>query len=117
MRAGEHEKGMAGEPRGSRDRQPRAGNDAPITGRHARVGPSASVADMYLNCPPCGLAIAQTLRSRPLAHCPRCLGRGRGRVGMFASTLRAEQLYANGAPSAERDDRREPVIARADRER
>jgi hypothetical protein len=29
---------------------------------------------------------------------------------MFASTLQAEQLYANGAPSAERDDRREPMI-------
>jgi hypothetical protein len=36
---------------------------------------------------------------------------------MFASTLRAEQLYANGAPSAERYDRGEPMIDRADRER
>jgi hypothetical protein len=29
---------------------------------------------------------------------------------MFASTLEAEQLYANGAPSAERDDRGELMI-------
>jgi hypothetical protein len=80
-------------------------------------GLSVRVANTYLNCPRCGLAIARTARSRPLAHCPRCFGRARIRVEMFASTLRAEQLYANGALSAERYDRGESMIDRADRER
>jgi hypothetical protein len=55
---------------------------------------------MYLNCPRCGLGIAQTAPSRPFVHCPRCLGRACNRVELFASTLRAEQLYADGAPWA-----------------
>ena len=91
----------ADQPPGSRDRKPRASNSAPVTGRHSRLRLSASAADTYLNCPRCGLAIAQTARSRPLVHCPRCLGRARTRVELFASTLRAEQLYADGAPCAD----------------
>ena len=56
---------------------------------------------MYLNCPRCGLGIVQTARSRPLVHCPRCLGRARTRVELYASTMRAERLYADGAPRAD----------------
>ncbi|MGO9898961.1 MAG: hypothetical protein ACLP0J_04555 [Solirubrobacteraceae bacterium] len=67
---------------------------------------------MYLNCPRCGLVIAQTARSRRFVHCPRCLGQGRAQVPLFASTLPAERLYADGAPSAdavpETQARREP---------
>lgn len=90
---------------------------AQATARHSRSGLSTSAADVYLNCPRCGLAIAQTARSHTWAHCPRCLGRTRTRVEMFASTLGAEQLYANGAPAAKRYERGEPMIDRADRER
>jgi hypothetical protein len=56
--------------------------------------------ETHLNCPRCGLGIAQTARSRPFGHCPRCLGRARIWVELFASTLRAEQLHADGAPCA-----------------
>jgi hypothetical protein len=69
---------------------------------------------MYLNCPRCGLGIAQTARSRPFVHCPRCLGRARTRVELFASTLRAEQLYADGAPWARAGTERDTNGANAD---
>ena len=69
---------------------------------------------MYLNCPRCGLGIAQTARSRPLVHCPRCLGRARTRVELFASTLRAEQLYADGAPRADAGSERDTNGAKPD---
>lgn len=91
----EHER--ADERPGSRGRKPRASNSSQVTARHSRLGLSASAAETFLNCPRCGLAIAQTARSRALAHCPRCIAR----VEMFAARLRAERLYADGAPSAE----------------
>jgi hypothetical protein len=69
---------------------------------------------MYLNCPRCGLGIAQTARSRPFVHCPRCLGRARTRVELFASTLRAEQLYADGAPGANAGTERDTNGAKPD---
>jgi len=69
---------------------------------------------MYLNCPRCGLGIAQTAGSRRFVHCPRCLGRARTRVELFASTLRAEQLYADGAPCADAGTERHTNGAKAD---
>ena len=69
---------------------------------------------MYLNCPRCGLGIAQTAPARPFVHCPRCLGRARTRVELFASTLRAEQLYAHGAPWANAGTERDTNGAKPD---
>ena len=69
---------------------------------------------MYLNCPRCGLGIAQTARSRLFVHCPRCLGRARTRVELFASTLRAERLYADGAPWANAGTERGTRAAKPD---
>ncbi len=97
MPAGESQ--TADQPPGGRE--PRASNSALVAGRHSRLRLSARVADTDLHCPPCRLAITRTARSRPLVHCPRCLGRGRTRVELFASTLRAQQLYADGAPRAD----------------
>ena len=57
------------------------------------------LADAADRSPNLGLAIAHTERSRALAYCPRCLGRACTRLEMSAPTLRAEQLYADGAPS------------------
>lgn len=96
----EHER--ADEPPGSRGRKSRASNSSQVTARHSRLGLSASAAETFLNCPRCGLAIAQTARSRALAHCPRCIARARARVEMFAARLRAERLlHADGAPSVD----------------
>ena len=91
----------ADQQRHSRDRKPRSGQEHPDHRPPAlKPGLLRRTAEMYLNCPRCGLGIAQTARSRPFVHCPRCLGRARTRVELFASTLRAEQLYADGAPWA-----------------
>ncbi len=89
----------AEQPPGSRDRKPRASNSASVT--HSRPGLSPPTAHTYLNCPRCGLTIAWTVRCRPLVHCPRCLGRTRTPVELFASTQRAEQSYAGAAPRAD----------------
>jgi hypothetical protein len=61
------------------------------------------LADAADRSPNLGLAIAHTERSRALAYCPRCLGRAYTRLEMSASTLRAEQLYGDAAPSADAD--------------
>ena len=51
----------------------------------------------YLNCPRCGL----TIRPRvAVEHCPRCLALRRTAVAMFASTLPADELYGERAPTA-----------------
>ncbi len=77
---------------------------------HHRLGPEVAVmpaGGMYLDCPPCGLGIAQTAPSRPFIHSPRCLGRARTRVELFASTLQAEQF---GHPRDARSWRRGRVL-------
>jgi len=53
----------------------------------------ARTATPFLNCSRCGLSIA--LRSRPNAHCPRCLGRTGTIVELFSFRLPACALYAD----------------------
>jgi hypothetical protein len=53
----------------------------------------------YLNCPRCRLSIGRRGRWPEILHCPRCLARSRMLVELFASTLRADQLYGERAPA------------------
>lgn len=59
---------------------------------------------MYLNCPRCGLTI-KLRHGLAVEHCPRCIAHSHALVGMFASSARAEELYApNRLPQAEAQD-------------
>jgi hypothetical protein len=105
----------AAQQRCSRNRKPRSRQEHPDHRPLALApGPLRRTAEIYLNCPRCGLGITLTTRSRPLVHCPRCLGRARTRVELFASTLRAEQLYADGAPGADAGSGRDRNEAKPD---
>ena len=105
----------AAQPRPAATASPARSKSIPITGRrHSSPAFSREPLEMYLNCPRCGLGIAQMAPSRPFVHCPRCLGRARARVELFASALRAEQLYPDGAPWANAGTERDTSGANPD---
>ena len=65
---------------------------------------------VHLNCPRCGLTITPKARPLTAERCPRCLARNGIAVGLFASTLPADALYASGAaPDAGRLDAPQPA--------
>jgi len=62
---------------------------------------SAIESGSHLNCPRCGLSIRVRAGWLAVEHCPRCLGRSRIAVQMFASALPTVDLYAEGAEPEE----------------
>lgn len=66
-----------------------------------------------MNCPRCGLTITPKARPLTAEHCPRCLARNGIAVGLFASTLPADAMYAADAvPGAGRLDAPRPAAER-----
>ena len=58
---------------------------------------SNGVGLIHLNCPRCGLTITPKAGRLTVEHCPRCMARGGITIGLFASTLPTDELYAADA--------------------
>jgi len=71
--------------------------------RQTRGQGSSLVGAISLNCPRCGLTIGPGAGWLTVEDCPRCIARSGIPVGLFASTLPTDELYAAGAaPGADR---------------